>query len=119
MMEDKDVELKSFYESAMRAVQSRVPDDETVTALALFYKVFGDATRLKILSALLHAELRVYDICAALNLKQSTVSQQMRSLRQMRLVKSRHDGKNIYYALDDVHIEEILLMGLEHIKEKK
>lgn len=110
---------KFFHERFMKKVIERVPEDGKASDLALFFKVFGDPTRIKILSALLSGELRVHDICEALTMKQPAVSQQMRSLRQMRLVKPRHEGKNIYYALDDAHIEEILLMGLEHIEEKK
>lgn len=112
-------ELKAFYERTMAHVRDNVPGETKVSDLAMFYKVFGDATRLKILFALSYTELRVCDICEALSLKQSTVSQQMRILRQMRLVKSRHDGKNIYYSPDDDHIAKILFMGLEHIEEKK
>ena len=115
----KRTELEVFYETFINKVRAKTIDDETAAELALFYKVFGDGTRLKILSALLYGELRVYDICEILNLKQSTVSQQMKTLRQMRLVKARHEGKNIYYELDDEHIEKIFIMGLEHAKESK
>lgn len=101
-----------------RAILS-LPDAYTVAGLELFFKIFADSTRIKILSALLSSELCVHDLCIVLEMKQSTVSQQLRVLRQMRLVKSRQDGKNIFYTLDDIHINEILRMGLEHIGEKR
>lgn len=105
-------------ESVNKAKDS-VPSEYTVVGLELFFKVFADNTRLKILFALKNVELCVHDICYALSLKQSTVSQQLRYLRQMGIVKSRQVGKNVFYSLDDDHILEIIRMGLDHINEKR
>ena len=104
---------------AVLAARESLPSEYSFVALELFYKVFADTTRIKILFALKEVELCVYDICTALSLKQSTVSQQLRFLRQTGIVKSRQEGKNVYYSLDDEHITGVLLMGLEHINEKR
>ena len=85
--------------------------------LAEFFKVFGDATRLKILSVLLCSEMCVYDIATLLGMSQSAISHQLRVLKQMDLVKNRRDGKTIFYALADDHIITILNQGLNHIEE--
>lgn len=104
---------------AVHTARQSLPSEYSFVALELFYKVFADTTRIKILFALKEVELCVYDMCAALSLKQSTVSQQLRFLRQTGIVKSRQEGKNVYYSLDDDHITGVLLMGLEHINEKR
>ncbi len=83
-----------------------------------FFKIFGDSTRLKILYLLLREELFVNDISLKLSMNQSAVSHQLRILKQARLVKIRRDGKNMYYSLDDEHIEMILKLGTEHIVEE-
>ena len=112
-------ESKIIDAEAVHTARQSLPSEYSFAALELFYKVFADTTRIKILFALKEVELCVYDICAALSLKQSTVSQQLRFLRQTCIVKSRQEGKNVYYSLDDNHIISILLMGLEHINEKR
>lgn len=112
-------ESKVVDVQAVNIARESLPSEYSFVALELFYKVFADTTRIKILFALKEAELCVYDICAALSLKQSTVSQQLRFLRQTGIVKSRQEGKNVYYSLDDEHITSVLLMGLEHINEKR
>ncbi len=87
--------------------------------LASFFKIFGDETRLKIISQLLNSELSVSEIGKNLEKEQSAVSHQLKILRQNRLVKKRRDGKSIYYSLDDQHVETIFTYGLTHIKEEK
>ncbi len=112
--ENKVIDIK-----AVNITKESLPSEYAFVALELFFKVFADTTRIKILFALKESELCVYDICATLSLKQSTVSQQLRFLRQTGIVKSRQKGKNVFYSLDDDHITSILLMGLEHINEKR
>lgn len=85
--------------------------------LSSVFKVFGDATRLRILFTLLDRELCVGDIATELSLGQSVVSHQLTTLRQAKLVKSRREGKSIFYSLDDEHVKEILEVGLEHTRE--
>lgn len=93
--------------------------DKIMSRLAIFFKIFGDSTRLKILMALSVSELCVCDIMATLNMKQSTVSQQLKLLREIKAVKYRQEGKQVFYSLDDGHIHKILSVGIKHIKEDK
>lgn len=93
------------------------PDDEILYDLAELFKVFGDSTRIKILCALFETELCVYDIARLLNLTQSSVSHQLRILKNSKLVKFRREGKSIFYSLDDEHVRKIISMGMEHIEE--
>ncbi|PKM58616.1 MAG: transcriptional regulator [Firmicutes bacterium HGW-Firmicutes-3] len=90
---------------------------ETLDALGDFFKIFGDATRLKILSALLEGEMCVGTITEVLEMTQSSVSHQLRTLKRARLIKSRKDGKWVYYSINDEHVQIIYKMGLSHIKE--
>ena len=91
--------------------------DDKIEALAEFYKVFGDATRIKILLTLYEKELCVCDIATALNMTQSAISHQLKVLKQMKLVKNRREGKSIIYSLADSHVSTIIAQGREHIEE--
>ena len=94
-----------------------MPEIVDLYELADFFKLFGDSTRLRILWALSESEMCVCDLCALLQMKQPAVSHQLKNLKQARVVKSRRDGKVIYYALDDEHIRALLDLGMEHIQE--
>lgn len=95
-----------------------IPRPEELGRLTDAFKVFGDSTRLKIIFLLTSRELCVCDIAYILGMGQSAVSHQLRILRIANLVKTRRDGKSIFYALDDEHVSRILLTGLEHIREE-
>lgn len=88
---------------------------ENATTLAELFRTLGDANRLRIISVLMHHELCVHDITELVDLSQSAVSHQLRVLRQMRLVRTRREGRNVYYALDDEHVRELFRLSLEHI----
>ncbi len=81
--------------------------------------MLGDPTRVRILDALARSELCVYDLAARLGLTESAVSHQLRLLRNMRLVRTRRDGRLIFYALDDQHIVGLFEQGLEHVEERE
>ena len=85
--------------------------------LAELFKIFGDSTRIKILYSLFDTELCVSDMATILNLSQSSVSHQLRILKDAKLVKFRRDGKAIFYSLDDEHVRMILSLGMEHVEE--
>ncbi len=87
--------------------------------MADFFKIFSDSTRIKILYALLKSELCVCDLAQVLNMSQSAISHQLRTLKQMDLVRNRREGKTIFYSLADDHITTILSQGMEHIEEEK
>lgn len=109
--------IKGIHTDTVQMVQHRMPDFEDLYELADFFKLFGDSTRLSILWALSESEMCVCDICALLKMKQPAVSHQLKNLKQSRIVKSRRDGKVVYYSLDDEHIRRLLDIGMEHILE--
>ena len=88
-------------------IKKIMPSDDLLFDIAEVFKVFGDTTRMKIISALLEAELCVGDIAEITNSTQSAISHQLRVLKQAKLVKYRKDGKIVYYSLDDAHVKEI------------
>ena len=108
---------EGIHRGTINAVRQGMPDIVDLYDLADFFKLFGDSTRLRILWALSESEMCVCDLCALLKMKQPAVSHQLRNLKQARVVKSRRDGKVIYYALDDDHIRKLLNLGMEHIQE--
>ncbi|MFG6339897.1 MAG: metalloregulator ArsR/SmtB family transcription factor [Lachnospiraceae bacterium] len=90
---------------------------EAIYGLAELFKIFGDPTRIRILYVMLDTERCVNDIAGLLQMSQSSVSHQLRILKTSKLVKSRREGKSIFYSLDDEHVRSILSMGMEHIME--
>jgi DNA-binding transcriptional ArsR family regulator len=105
------------HADTVRRVIARVPAEELLYELADFFKVLGDTTRARILSALLVSELCVCDLSAVLGLGQSAVSHQLRVLRQAKLVRYRRSGKTVCYSLHDRHVKGLLATGLAHVKE--
>jgi DNA-binding transcriptional ArsR family regulator len=101
-------------EHAAIALEHLINDDEAMR-LAETFKALSDPTRVRIIAALAHTELCVYDLTTVVGLTQSAVSHQLRLLRTMRLVKSRRDGRHIYYQLDDAHIHDLFHRGLDHV----
>ncbi len=95
----------------------KLPPEEQILDIAMFFKVFGDPTRLKILFLLEGGELPVNAIVDALGMGQSAISQQLKLLKASRLVRWRKEGRSIFYRLDDEHIERILSLGTEHYEE--
>lgn len=83
--------------------------------LAIFFSVFGDTGRIKIINTLLTGEYCVNHLSEAARMSQSAVSHQLKVLKTNNIVKTRRDGKNIYYSLDDEHIKDIFEIGLRHI----
>lgn len=106
-----------IHGDVIERVRAKLPDVEELYDLAEFFKVFGDTTRIRILYVLFEAEMCVCDIAEMLNMTASAISHQLRLLKQSRLVKSRRDGKTIYYSLADDHVRSIIDMGREHIEE--
>ncbi len=86
------------------------------THLAELFSALSDPTRLRIICVLLEKEMNVGDIAAQLAMTESAVSHQLRGLRQMRLVRSRKDGRQVFYALDDDHVAKLYLLGLDHVE---
>lgn len=95
----------------------KMPEIETLNELSDFFKIMGDGTRLRLLWALESGELCVGDLAALLNMTKSAVSHQLKVLKTAKLVRSRKNGKNVYYMLNDHHVKLILEMALEHVCE--
>ncbi len=98
-------------------IKRDTPPEEMLYDLAELFKVFGDSTRIKILFLLFESELCVCAIAELLGASQSAVSHQLKVLKVNKLIKSRRDGKTIYYSLADEHVRTIIGQGLEHIEE--
>ncbi|MCH4184788.1 MAG: metalloregulator ArsR/SmtB family transcription factor [Eggerthellaceae bacterium] len=94
-----------------------MPDEDVLFDLAELFKVFGDSTRVRILSALSCSELCVNDLAILLDMTQSAISHQLKALRSAKLVHSRKEGKIVYYSLDDEHVNAIIAIGMQHVKE--
>lgn len=111
---------ETFHADADRvaAVRAGLPSGTTVEALAETFRALGDPTRVRLLTALGHAELCVCDLAALVGISESGMSHQLRLLRALRLVRARRDGRMIYYRLDDDHIVKLLAQGLEHVSER-
>lgn len=116
--ENDDVcEVFDSHEDAVARVRERMPSEGEYSDLSEFFKIFGNPTRLKIISLLCVEDLCVCDISEALELNQTTVSNQLRILRANNIVKYQKEGKMARYSLTDLHIEMIYKVGLEHILE--
>jgi ArsR family transcriptional regulator, lead/cadmium/zinc/bismuth-responsive transcriptional repressor len=114
MTEDGCGELHLAEEQVQEAM-SYLVDDGSVAALADMFKALSDPTRLRIVSLLAETELCVCDLAAVLDMEQSAVSHQLRTLRDMHLVRRRREGRRIFYALDDDHVVDLFRRGLEHV----
>lgn len=110
-------ENETSTDNIVETVKSRMPEDEYLYDLSELFRIFGDSTRIKILYSLFDNELCVGDISSVLGLSQSSVSHQLRILKDSKLVKFRREGKSIFYSLDDDHVRSILDLGMEHIEE--
>ena len=94
-----------------------LPDDEHFFDLAEFFSVMGDSTRIKILYLLFEGEMCVCDISEKLSMSMSAISHQLKTLQRSKLVKSRREGRSVYYTLADDHVRTIISQGMEHIQE--
>ena len=120
-MERKEVECcESFelHENLLKIVRETMPEETELYDLSELFKVFGDSTRIRILFVLFEAEVCVCDLASALNMTQSAISHQLRILKQNKLVKSRREGKSVFYSLADDHVRTIINQGREHIEEE-
>jgi len=90
--------------------------EPTSTHLADLFSALSDPTRLRIISVLLDDEMNVGEIASQLEMTESAVSHQLRGLRQMKLVRNRKEGRQVFYTLADDHVEKLYRMGLEHVE---
>ncbi len=107
-------EEQCVHEGAVARSQSLLKNDETYVRLAEIFGALADSSRAKIIHLLVHEELCTCDIAAALGMSDSSVSQHLRILRALRLIRSRRAGKFVYYNLDDAHVTMLVQIGLAH-----
>ncbi len=114
---DDDCELTCIHPAQVRAARSALAAAPSPERIAALFAVLGDPTRARLLTALASGELCVCDLAAATGINRTTVSHQLRTLREHRIVRRRRDGKISYYALDDSHVAMLLSMGAAHAAE--
>ena len=102
----------------IKKISNDMEPQGTIEKLSRTFGVMGDPTRIKIVFALSKAELCVAELSQLLVMSHSAISHQMRPLRDLDLVKSRKEGRKVYYKLSDVHIENLFNEGLRHVLEK-
>ena len=110
-------EAVEVHEELLKIVREKLPAEESLMDLAELFKVFGDSTRIRILFVLFEAEVCVCDLAEALSMTQSAISHQLSILKRNKLVKSRREGKSMFYSLADDHVRTIVSQGMEHIEE--
>lgn len=110
-------DLLCTHEDIIQNVRENMPDEDTLFDLTELFRIFGDSTRIRILYVLFEAEMCVCDIAALLGMTQSAISHQLRALKNVRLVKSRREGKTIFYSLADDHVKTIIGQGIDHVCE--
>jgi ArsR family transcriptional regulator len=99
-------------------MDKNIPGQEELNELAELFKVFSDLTRINILISMNSGEKTVSAISLDVGMSPSAVSHQLKLLKTSSLVKSRREGKNIYYSLADDHVKTIISVGLDHVEEK-
>ena len=110
-------DCESIHADVVEAVKPQLLEQDEAIDLASLFKLFGDGTRVRILQALRVHELCVCDLACLLGMTKSAISHQLKALRLSNLVKYRREGQNVYYALADEHVEAILDIGLDHLRE--
>ena len=113
----KEHNMPHDHEKLLKNIKQGLPSDETLQDLGDLFKVFGDSTRIKIMYALYEDEMCVCAISELLNMTQSAISHQLKTLKDAKLVGSRREGKTVYYRLADDHVKSIIAEGYEHITE--
>ena len=114
-MATKKSDCTPMFLESIEQVKKNMPKDQDVDQVVAFYKVLGDKTRLRILYALKEQEMCAGDIAVLLEMTKSAVSHQLAVMRNMHQIKSRREGKNVFYSLDDEHIVDILEEALVHM----
>lgn len=116
-LNDEKCEVTLIHENNVKKAINELPDDELIADLSDMFKIFGDQTRVKILMALESGELCVCDIAAVMDMSQSAISHQLRVLKQSNIVKTRRQGKVVYYSISDDHVKEIFDIAIVHVQE--
>src|SRR5688500_12507143 len=111
-------EVRTVHSERVARGRGLLLDDEMYAELAETFRALADSTRAKIIYSLLRQELCVCDLAAVVGTSESAVSQHLRVLRNLRLVRPRRDGKLVYYSLDDAHVRRLLDLSLTHLGDR-
>lgn len=106
-----------IHEDVVQTVKRDLPPNESIFSVSGLFRVLGEETRLNIICALGISEMCVCDIAALLSMSSSAISHQLRILKESKIIKSRREGKVVYYSLADEHIEKLLKIAFEHVTE--
>ncbi|MBE6487564.1 MAG: winged helix-turn-helix transcriptional regulator [Methanosphaera stadtmanae] len=109
--------INLIHEKQINNAKKEMLNEDIYMQLSETFRLFGNPTRLKIMTLLSAEDLCVCDICEILDMSQSAVSHQLRTLRGQNLVKYKKEGKQARYSLADKHVIEILKIGIEHTLE--
>lgn len=120
-MREEICDCNIIHKEIVESTKKKMLNDEMFNKVSNFFKTVGDTTRLKILYALDNNEMCVCDIANLLKMTKSSISHQLRLLKDNGLVKSRKVGKEVYYMLDDDHVRSVVEIACTHVlhKEKK
>ena len=106
------------HQNAVENAMESMPQEKQIDALSAFFKMMGDPTRIKMMYIMSQGELCVQDIASALGMTKSAISHQLSGLKDSKIVKSRRDGKNVFYSIDDDHVQAVLSIAMTHIQHK-
>ena len=109
--------MKLVNAEMVEACRKEMASERDYDDMSLIFMMFADSTRLKIMNALFVSELCVGDLAALLEMSSSAISHQLSSMKKAKLVRTRRDGKLVYYSMADDHIKNIYKMAFEHIHE--
>lgn len=99
-------------------MKSPILDEHTAAHVAELFRAFSDTSRVRILSTIVEQEMNITALATLIGVTESAISHHMRGLRQMRIVKSRRDGKEVYYYVDDPHLIALFQQGVRHVQEE-
>ena len=116
LVEEGGCQVRMVHLDRVAKARKDAISEKDVDRLALIYKLLGEPSRLKIAMALRGGEMCVCDLAAFLGISESAVSHQIRRLRDLALVKSRREGQILYYSLDDHNLDELIRVGLDHVR---
>ena len=114
---NQNADMHNGHEELLATIARGMPTEEKLFDVAELFKMFGDLTRMKILFVLFETEACTCGLAEALDMTSSAVSHQLNALKRAKLIKSRRDGKSVFYSLADEHVRTIIRMGMEHIEE--
>lgn len=112
-------EVSLLHPPAVFAARAALAALPPVAEIARLFALLADPTRLRLVAALASGELCVCDLAAATGINRTTISHQLRTLREGRIVRARREGRVIFYALDDEHVRDLLAMGIAHAAEER